>query len=577
MNINLTTGTPLKTTEAINRIFSDPKLNVPLAFAIRIPRTTKDIEKSLVYLGRDIELNQDFNDTTVKDIMKIMNRLYLYEDIYSRVVDLWISFGATHLSISDTTNEEFNKIVEYWSKHINEENQMTLRGISQLKRLIFRQVINLGNCFPYENWKQVEIDGKFYRLPTKITCLNPSSIDIDEFSAQYGEEKLSLVLKQDFFNMKKNQSLLPIKRLLTKRKIQDFMSNKNGELKIPLNSKLITHLKRSGDHHTPWGIPFGTRALNAITDLHRKRLMDGNLIQSMIKRILHFKIGNDEFPCTDSGRMQRFKTLLADPEQSMVLVTPHDVTHEDISPDMEVLGMDKYEHDVMRVLVALGAPPALLGLEGSKNPEIEVSAFAESLRDIQEIVSTYFEIILEKIAIQNDLSVEPTVKMGMVNVNKGQYVNMMREIYYTGNISHRTFLDKIDIDYETEKKRREDENKDGINELFTPPKQPFQGNSTDNTKQDNTKQDEMTTKELRKDQKQKMKKKFASVEDQISDMGDLGAEFYSLENTLKAFCKMFNVYYDDQKIFNIRDMFENNFVNNKGAFASTIREAILGE
>jgi hypothetical protein len=574
------TNKVLTSSDALHSILNDKSVDLPQAMGLRIPKR-EGRNLAINFLAKAKDLSTEINSSTIKRLMQVMDKLYLFEDFYSRAIDLWTSFGVTTLKIADTENDKFNKVVAHWLENVNKSMSIAHPGEDALKRLIFRQWWNLGNAFPYETWSRVTIDNETYRLPMKIMCLNPQNIDINDEKAKFGIEEIGLVVPHNmiYLDGRSNREIMPIKRQIPRSKLNKLRTNfDTGDIIVPIDKRLVVHLKRHGNHHNPWGIPFGTRAMNAFADLHRKREMDFSIVDSMIRRILMFKIGTDEIPCTDSSRIINFLNLLSNPEPTFTLVTPHDVTHEDISPNTDVLDYEKkYEHEITRILVALGIPPVMLGLKGSVNPEIEVSAFAESLLEIQRSISDYFKIILNKIIEQNPQfeGVKPHVTMSRANVNKVAHVTTMRDIYFTGNLSHRTFLENLDLDYEQEKKRREEEQGDGTDELFSPQKQPFQGDQNGIEKKTNIQIDD--NRDDKKEKRKKIRKSFGIIFDYVDNMDDLVLGFNGLEQRLQDFCKFYDKYYDIKGAEQLRDFYIDSFADYKDMFKMQLFELVTGE
>lgn len=582
MKIDLTNKV-MTSSDALHDIINDQTINLPEAMGVQIPkRGGKNVAVNFLNDAKDLSTTVD--SSTIKQIMLVMNKLYWFEDFYSRAVEIWKSFSMTNLIVADTDNDEFNKVVAYWLENVNASMSIASAGEDELKKLVFTEWLNLGNSFPYETWSMTAVGGKRYKLPMKIMCLNPQNIEIDEIKAQYGIEEIGLSVPYGFINRdgRTNKEIMPIKRGLPRSRINKLkIDYKTGNTIIPIDKRLIIHLKRNGNHHNPWGVPFGTKAMNSFADLHRKREMDFSVIEGVIRRILLFKIGTDEYPASQA-RINQFLNLLANPQSTFTIAATHDVTHEDISPNTDILDYEKkYEHEIVRILVSLGVPPVLLGIKGSTDPEIEVSAFAESLREPQQVIARYFEIIMQKIISQNPqfAGIKPRVTMSRANINISAYMTTMRDIYYTGNMSHKTYLESIDIDYEQEKKRKTEERSDGTDELFVPPKQPFQGDK-DGTEEKPKKTNTQTNdnRDDKKEKRKKMRKSFGVIFDCINNMDDIILGFNGLEEKLQGLCKFHDKFYDKQKVEQLRDIYtEDSFCDNKDIFKSQLFELVVGE
>lgn len=504
MNINFDEKN-ISTNVVRNNIYTNKNIDIGQAFAIKLPKRVGNPDLPIPYLKADPNLEQYLDEKNIKDVFDIMNRLYLWEDLFGRAIDLYVTFSATRLKFLDSGNEEFDKIIKYWAENVNRDLSIATTGIRSLKKVIVHQYWKLGNVFPYETWENVNIGGKNYKLPTKIMCLNPNKIKIDDTYSDFGEVSYNLevdvnVLRRDG---RTNPQVAPIKRTLKRSTLDKIRTNTYRGNTIELNSKLIYHIKRAISHHQVWGVPYGLNVLGTLRDLHKKREMDGAVIDRIIKRILLFKLGTDEFPA-DNNRLAAFKNLLDDPEPSFVLVTPHDVDYNDIIPNTEILDYEKkYEPEMTRFMIAMGIPPVLFGLSGSKDVEQEINYFAETAKEAQFEIKDYMINILTKIAQQNNIDITPAVDMERINANKSLHMALMHDVYFTGCLSKRTYLDMIDFDLDTEVKRREDEESQGIDELMTPPEQPFQGNQTEET--DNNPQP-MKPNEKKQDKKKKNKR-----------------------------------------------------------------------
>ena len=460
-----------------------------LAVGVRVPKS-EYFNNPVKFLEKSKRL-QVTDETNILEQMELSQKLYHSEDIIGASIDRMVEFATTGITIEETNKEPLNNIFKYFERNLNSKVNITSTGLKPFVKQFLQEYLISGNVFPYEYWRITNglfnpagnFMDKSFTIPESIVTLNPTKVSIDSSALEWGIQRISINLDDNTVNLllrdgRIYREIMPFKRLLKRSQLKRFKS-KNQDNNINIDSRLISHIKRKASHYKIWGVPFLSRSFDAISQIHQMREMDRSVIDGLIRSIILLKVGSDEFPATQR-RLDALKNLFSNPKIQEIIAWPHDISHELIQPDSKVLQYkDKYRESYDRLFIALGVPPILLGREYHGDAEVAVSAFAETLRDLQEVIIEYVEYILKKIAENNGyMGINPKVRMETVNVNKLKQWTGLRDAYMTGIISKKQYNEGIGFNYWETIELKKKENKEDIGELFMPPAQPFQGEQT---------------------------------------------------------------------------------------------------
>jgi len=456
-----------------------------LSIGIRIPKESH-MDDPLEFLKDSNRLNQ--SSFSIKDEMDMCYRLYRNEDIIGTAIDAMIAFASTELIIEPTKYSKLNKIFKYFQDNVNQSINITYKGLSAFEEQFFMGLFIHGNVFPYENWEMTKYDNMNFVVPSQLLILNPQKMYIDSDALQWGIEDISIVMDDALTKIisrdgRSNPEIIPLKRMFTRNQLKKMKKNKGnwGEYKIRLNPNFVFHVKRKAMPYQAWGIPFLTRAFDAISQLHQIREMDRAVIDGIIKALVVIKLGSDKFPASQT-RLNAFARLLNKAKPVEYLVWPHDVDSDVIQPDSDILNYeDKYKESYDRVFYALGVPPMLLGREYRGDAKISITTFSEMLKGYQKYFIEYVKLVLQKIAHNNGFkNIQPEARMNPININKLELWTAMRDAFLTGIISRKQYLETLGFNWEETIELKKKENTDEMKDLFSVPQAPFQGNPEEN-------------------------------------------------------------------------------------------------
>ncbi len=89
-------------------------------------------------------------------------------------------------------SEEEKRVWNAWAARVNENAANVLPGLDEVNQWIFKHFLLAGMAPLAWQWSKVEIDGKTYELPMKITIHNPLSIILDRKNSRFTEEEIYL-------------------------------------------------------------------------------------------------------------------------------------------------------------------------------------------------------------------------------------------------------------------------------------------------------------------------------------------------------------------------------------------------
>jgi len=217
-------------------------------------------------------------------------------------------------------------------------------------------------------------------------------------------------------------------------------------------------IRRQYTSDNPYPIPYVQSALEALHHKRKMRRMDYSIMDKVISAIMHVKIGDKDFPITQSEEDAEYVESIASQlrmrgrdantlERIFQLITNHTVEINWVFPETEtLLNVGKYNDINEEILFGLGFPRVLITGEAQKSgtSDSEIATLspiktAEGFR--RKIIEVLRDICLE-ISKRNKFNSVPTVSFKAMNLHKFQnFLDGLRFSYESGGLS-RTSVDK---------------------------------------------------------------------------------------------------------------------------------------
>lgn len=248
-----------------------------------------------------------------------------------------------------------------------------------------------------------------------------------------------------------------------------------GAKKILLDNRLI--IRRKPITGNPYPTPYLYPVLEVLKHKMNLRRMDYSVASRVIAAIQLFRLGNDEYPITedDSDAFDDIKNQMQIRDSSAAgnypynlerifqLFANHTLQIEWIMPDISALVDDrKYAVVNQDIFYGLGFPKILTTGETERsqvsNAEFAMISPTKSMEDIQEQLLEIAKDIVFNVSKLNNLKDTPEVDFEKINLYAlRDFLEVMKELYNTGNISRDTYLKTFGYDFEDEAKKRSDE------------------------------------------------------------------------------------------------------------------------
>ena len=238
-----------------------------------------------------------------------------------------------------------------------------------------------------------------------------------------------------------------------------------------------------------YGLSYIFRCLTSAVILDSLRNADMAIAASKSKTIIHQVMRKE---MTGANRASNFellawnhKNLLSAFRQNTVLVTtdPSVESIQYICPQEQEISTDKQNAYARQILSSLGVS-FLVPDDGQSASTVKISwqVLLQQINAIGEQVERMLENFYTTVLMENgiDYTFCPTVRIiDAEMLDAAQRVEYAKLLYSTLGCSMQTTLSTIGINLEDEKMRREQENEDGIDQIFTPHLTSFTAGSGD--------------------------------------------------------------------------------------------------
>lgn len=456
----------------------------------------------------------DYDDQKkFKEVVKDIRFFYERDPIASTVINKMVEIGVTDLvfdqgSLSDNEFRIFTGI---------EDDLMEFMEDCALEYLLSGLVIPEVAYNAVDKKQLIEMGIKKYNtltLPTSMWLRDPTTIKIN--SSMMSKEPSYFVLVPDdivfFLTHEGKYSDGTSDPALYQQLLANFPAFVAkvvaGQKEILLENDLI--VRRKYTTKTPYPVPYLYPALEPLRHKRNIRRMDYSIASRVISAIQLFQLGNDNFPVTedDKDAFEDLKSQMTwrytagrDIERIFQLFANHTLKISWVAPDVSaLLNENKYAEVNQDIFMALGFPKILITGETirtqTSDPEFATLSPVKTMESMQRKLLKIARGIVAEVSEANALKSIPEVRFERINLQTmTNFINSMKVLYDTGNISRDSFDEAFGYNYEEESKKRTEETKELEQQGVAPyNQQPFSANpqtqQTQNTnKQQNQKQD----------------------------------------------------------------------------------------
>ncbi len=418
-----------------------------------------------------------------EDYKKSVNHcrfFYKTEPLVSTVINKLVEMGVTDLVFSKNglTENEFRVFTALKPKLLEFAEQMATEYLLS------------GFVIPEIGYGKVDKDFIFslgikkyasLELPDSMWVRDPTTVKIK--TRMVGDKPSYFVkVPTDLIQFIKSHGVYPdgakdetLYKILVEQYPEFVKAILDGVTEMLLENENIIRRKYTADN--PYPIPYIQSALEALHHKRKLRRMDYSIMDKVISAIMHVKIGDKDFPITDSEEDQTYVEGISAQlrmrgrneqvlERIFQLITNHTVDIKWIFPETEaLLNVDKYIDINQEILFGLGFPRILITGEAQKSgtSDSEIATLspiktAEGFR--RKILEVIKDVCLE-VSKRNGFTSAPTVTFKSMNLRKFQDLLLgLRLLWESSAISRTTLDEEFGLDFAVEVSRLEKETQD---------------------------------------------------------------------------------------------------------------------
>jgi hypothetical protein len=402
---------------------------------------------------------------------------YKTEPLVSTVINKLVEMGVTDLVFSKNglSENEFRVFTAMKPKLLEFAEQMATEYLLS------------GFVIPEIGYNKVDKDFIFalgikkypsLELPDSMWVRDPTTVKIK--TRMVGDKPSYFVkIPTDLISFIKSKGVYPdgtkdeaLYKILVEQYPEFVKAILRGDTEMLLENDNIIRRKYTSDN--PYPIPYIQSALEALHHKRKLRRMDYSIIDKVISAIMHVKIGDKDFPITDSEEDRAYVDNITAQlrmrgrneqvlERIFQLITNHTVQIDWVFPETQaLLNVDKYIDINQEILFGLGFPRILITGEAQKSgtSDSEIATLspiktAEGFR--RKILEVIKDICLE-ISKRNGFTSVPTVAFKSMNLRKFQDLLLgLRLLWDTSSISRSTLDEEFGLDFGVEVDRLEKE------------------------------------------------------------------------------------------------------------------------
>lgn len=414
--------------------------------------------------------------TTVRnhdDFQKSMSHcrfFYKTEPVVSTVIDKLVEIGINDIVISKNklTDNEHRIFTSLKPKFLEFAEQLATEYL--LSGLVVPEVGYSGvdkekiMSMGVKKYSSLELpDSMWVRDPSTIRIRTSLVADKPSYFVKVPTELINFIKsKGTYSDGKKDERLYEI---LVEQFPEFVESILKGDTEVLLENEHVIRRKYTSDN--PYPIPYIQSALEALHHKRKLRAMDYSVVDKVISAIMHVKIGDKDFPITQSAEDAEYVENIANQlrmrgrnqqvlERIFQLITNHTVQIDWVFPQTEaLLNVDKYNDINQEILFGLGFPRVLITGEaqksGTSDSEIATLSPLKTAEGFRRKVIEIIQSVCEEISKRNGFNSVPEVSFTSINLHKFQdFLNGLRMLYETASISRTSLGKQFGYDFDTE-------------------------------------------------------------------------------------------------------------------------------
>lgn len=309
-------------------------------------------------------------------------------------------------------------------------------------------------------------------LPVSMMVRDSATIKVND---NIGEPSYYAVIPENLIFFIMNQGMYP-DGSVDKKKYQkllalypDFVADvRNGATEILLED--VIAIRRNPEPDSPYPTPYLQSALESLKHKRNLKRMDYSIAARAIAAIQQFRVGSDEFPVVE-GEDDIFTSLKEqmayrnsggkDIERIFQLFTNHTVEIEWIYPPLDaLLNDDKYISINEDIFSSLGFPAILTTGESKRSntsdPEFATLSPVKTMVKMQNQILILLRDVVKELSKENNLNDVPEVRFRPISLlSFKNFIEGLKNLYDTGNLSRSTFADAFGYNFEEEAKQLE--------------------------------------------------------------------------------------------------------------------------
>ena len=410
---------------------------------------------------KDYNLEQIFRDPqdNIDRIVSLSKYYYNKVGIIMRVVNIVRDFGSTGYTIEyPTRNKKAKDVVKAFEDKV------------KLERLIKDMVFEIGltgNCAGYHrSGKRIDI------YPVTKIEVSPLIIDNNPVLIYVNDNLLEeMALSEDEEKLYEK---------LSKTYPEEVAKGiQNGDERIVLNDDNTFFVKTNSSRYEPYGVPF---ILTAFDELAHKTVLkeaERSTATAIIDKVLMMQVGDSDVKPKEKD-INFYHRLLEGKKGSVRITVPYYVDLKWIEPETSIFGKSKFEQVDQDILNALGVSLTLIRGEGGGNySEAFISVegltkIIDNIRcDIPDVVNRWFRDIIVSAGIEEKHA--PEFKFHPIEIDKNARIELVQWLFEHAGLPFEALYEEHGMNYSLIKMKREDENKDKVEDTFSLRQQPFQG------------------------------------------------------------------------------------------------------
>ncbi len=245
-----------------------------------------------------------------------------------------------------------------------------------------------------------------------------------------------------------------------------------GQTEFLLEQDVVLRRKYTSDN--PYPIPYIQSALEPLHHKRKLRRMDYSIIDKVISAVMHIKLGDKDFPISDSEESKEYIDNIAAQlrmrgrneqvlERIFQLITNHTVEIKWIFPETEaLLNVEKYNDINQEILFGLGFPRVLITGEaqksGTSDSEIATLSPLKTAEGFRRKIVEVLQDICTEVSKRNGFTSVPRVSFTAINLHKFQdFLNGLRMLWDSAAISRTSLGQQFGYDFDTEVEKMAEE------------------------------------------------------------------------------------------------------------------------